>query len=134
MFRIFALVAAGSLLFVSSAWALPPIPAYVKEAVAANKDQAAFVPTFAGLKMKCDVCHIPKADKKAKGHGLNDFGQAFHKHLDDKKFQMLVKGKMKADAQTLIKEAWEKAGGEKNAAGETYGELIKAGKLPGKNG
>ena len=46
---------------------------------------------------------------------------------------MLVKGKMKADAQTLIKEAWEKAGAEKNAAGETYGELIKAGKLPGKN-
>lgn len=33
----------------------------------------------------------------------------------------------------LFKEGAEKAAKEKNADGKTYGELIKAGALPGKN-
>ena len=40
----------------------------------------------------------------------------------------------KADeAAKLYGAAWEKVVDDKNEAGETFGSLIKAGKLPGKN-
>jgi hypothetical protein len=92
-----------------------------------------FADAVEGLKSKCDVCHKPGADKKGKGHGLNDFGQAFHKHLDDKKFMAADKAKDTAEAAKLFGAAWEKVVDDKNAAGATFGSLIKEGKLPGKN-
>jgi len=133
MRRICLLAGLVAPLLAASAWALPPIPAYVKDSLAGSADHEAFAKTLAGLKTKCDVCHKPGVDKKAKGHGLNDFGQAFHKHLDDKQFMALHKEKKADEALALIKEAWAKTEAEKNAAGKTYGELIKAGSLPGKN-
>jgi hypothetical protein len=115
----------------SSAFALPPIPGYVKESLGDKAEYKAFMETFAGLKMKCDVCHKPGADKKAKGHGLNDFGEAMHKSLDDKAFMAAHKDKNAAEALRLFNEGWAKALEAKNAQGTSYGELIKAGKLPG---
>jgi hypothetical protein len=56
-----------------------------------------------------------------------------HKHLKHKEFMALHKEKKSAEAMKLFKDAWEKAAAEKNADGQTFGELIKAGKLPGKN-
>ncbi|MGB4739433.1 MAG: hypothetical protein WBH50_14645 [Fuerstiella sp.] len=57
-------------------------------------------------------------DKKKR----NDYGVALTKTLGEKNVK---------DADK-IKEALTKAEAEKNADGKTYGELIKAGELPGK--
>lgn len=131
-----ALVLVGSLASVSSA--LPPLPPYVAEHYKAQPEYAKFEEAFSAQKMKCDACHKPGADKKAKGHGLNDFGEAVHKHLKHKEF--LAAHKLKADdpaeakkAIQLIADALKAAEAEKNADGKTFGELIKAGQLPGKN-
>lgn len=131
--RLCSLSTAAVLVFAAAACALPPIPGYVKESLADSADQKEFAKTFSELKTKCDVCHKPMADKKAKGHGLNDYGQAVHKHLKHKEFMALHKEKKSAEAMKLFQDAWEKAAAEKNADGQTFGELIKAGKLPGKN-
>ena len=131
--RLCLLSAAAVLVLAAGAYALPPIPAYVKQSVENSADHKEFATVFAGLKTKCDLCHKPGADKKAKGHGLNDYGEAMHKHLRHKEFMKLHMEKKSAEALKLIQEAWEKAGAEKNAEGKSFGEVIKAGKLPGKN-
>lgn len=131
--RLCSVSTVAVLVFAAAAQALPPIPGYVKESLEGNADLQAFAKVYGELKSKCDLCHKPNADKKAKGHGLNDYGQAFHKHLKDKEFMALHKEKKSAEALTLLQQAWEKTAAEKNAEGQTFGELIKAGKLPGKN-
>lgn len=132
--RMPALCVAAVLMFAAGAQALPPIPGYLKDSLGESTDHQAFAKTFSGLKAKCDLCHRPDADKKAKGHGLNDYGEAMHKHLKHREFMALHKEKKTAEALKLLQEAWKKAEAEKNAEGKTYGELIRAGKLPGKNG
>ena len=122
----------------SDASALPPLPTYVGEHYQASPEYAKFAATFQAQKAKCNTCHQPGADKKAKGHGLNDFGEATHKHLKDKEFLAAHKeakdnAEKAALAKKLVAEALAAAEGEKNAAGKTYGELIKAGELPGTN-
>jgi hypothetical protein len=118
-------------LFASTALALPPIPKYLEAEFQDKPEYKAFLPLIAGG--KCSACHIPGADKKAKGHALNDFGQAMHKHLDDKGFLAADKAKDMAGALKLLNEAWGKAIEEKNADGTKYIDLIKEGKNPGKN-
>ncbi len=68
-------------------------------------------------KLTCAVCH-PVSDKKKR----NDYGVALTKILGEKNVK---------DADK-IKEALEKTEKEKNADEKTFGELIKAGELPGK--
>ena len=65
---------------VITASALPPLPKYVENHYRASPEHAKYVQLFRGLEEehKCDACHNPDADKKAKGHGLNDYGQAVH--------------------------------------------------------
>lgn len=67
-------------------------------------------------KLTCAICH-PVKDKKKR----NDYGVALTKTLGAKNVK---------DADK-IKEALTKAESEKNKDGKTYGELIKAGDLPG---
>lgn len=129
---------AVSLSLAGAAQALPPLPKYVGEYYAAKPEYAKFSAAFGALMSKCDTCHKPGADKKAKGHGLNDFGEATHKHLKHKDF--LAADKAKADdpkmaelATKLVAEALVAAEAEKKAGGKTYGELLKAGTLPGTN-
>ena len=117
----------------STAFALPGIPKLLPAAIEGDKDAEAFGKMFGELEMKCSVCHIPGADKKAKGHGLNDFGQEMHKHFDDKKFKTEIEAKDEAGATKTLKAGWAKALEAKNADGATYGSLIKEGKLPSKN-
>jgi hypothetical protein len=131
-----ALLIVGAL--ASAASALPPLPPYVAAHYKAQPEYAKFEEAFSAQKMKCDACHKPGVDKKAKGHGLNDFGEAVHKHLKHKDF--LAAHKVKADdpaeaakATQLVADALKAAEAEKNAEGKTFGELIKAGQLPGKN-
>lgn len=125
-------------LLAAPALALPPLPKYVEQHYSANPDYAKFVETFKALKTKCNACHTPGADKKAKGHGLNDFGKAVHDNFQHKDFSAAAK--IAADDPAAAKKALELAAAaleaaekEKNAAGKTYGELIKAGTLPGTN-
>ncbi len=115
------------------ALALPPIPKHILEALADQPDFEVYAKNLAESQAKCASCHIPGADKKKKGHALNDFGQAMHKTLDDKAFMAAEEAKDSKEAQRLFVEAWNKAIETKNADGKTYAELLKAGLLPGKN-
>jgi hypothetical protein len=117
----------------ATAQAFQPIPTYLKDGYKDDASYKSFLETVDGLKTKCDVCHKPGADKKAKGHGLNDFGKVYHDRFDHKGFSAAVKDKKTEEAMKLFKAAWEKSITEKNADGKVYGDLIKEGKLPGKN-
>jgi len=126
--------------FVITASALPPLPPYIEEHYSKSPAHAKYLEMYKQLEgeHKCDSCHKPDMDKKAKGHALNDYGEAVHKHFKHRDFNKADKlGKDNveeaAKARKIISEALEKADAEKNAAGQTFGELIKAGKLPGKN-
>lgn len=116
-----------------NAFAFPSMPKYLVDGYKDNKDYKPFLETVNGLKMKCDVCHKPGADKKAKGHGLNDFGKVYHDRFKHKDFSAADKAGKTDDAMMLFKDAWEKSITEKNADGKVYIDLIKEGKLPGKN-
>jgi hypothetical protein len=119
--------------FATAANAFPPIPAQIQEAFKADKDYKPFLDTVEGLKSKCDVCHKPGADKKGRGHGLNDFGRVYHDRFEAKKYKAAQDQKQADEALKLFKAAWDKSVTEKNADGKVYGDLIKAGMLPGKN-
>jgi len=67
---------------------------------------------------KCGICHF--GEKKA---NRNDYGKAMHEALGAKDVK---------DAAAL-EAALKKIESTKNAAGKTFGELIKEGKLPGTN-
>ena len=123
-----------------SAVALPPLPEYVEEHYTKSPEHAKYVALYRSLEgdHKCEACHKPDVDKKAKGHGLNDYGQAVHKffkHRDFNKADKLGKDNVdeKAKARQLIAEALTQADQQKNAEGTIFGDLIKAGRLPGKN-
>jgi hypothetical protein len=120
-----------------TALALPPLPPYVAEHYQGQPEYAKFSAAFAGLKMKCDTCHMPGADKKAKGHGLNDFGKAVHDNFKHKDFLAANKAKDDpaelAKAKKLVAEALVAAEALKNSDGKSFGELMRAGQLPGKN-
>jgi hypothetical protein len=113
--------------------AFQSLPGYLKNGYKDDKDYKPFLETVEGLKTKCDVCHKPGADKKAKGHGLNDFGKVYHDRFKHKDFSAADKEKKTEEAMKIFKDAWEKSILEKNADGKVFGELIKEGKLPGKN-
>lgn len=73
---------------------------------------------------KCNLCHFGKTKKNR-----NDYGIALSKHINKETYT-----EMKSDKPALIKkvgEALDKLDEEKNPEGETYGDRIKAGKLPG---
>ena len=123
-----------------TASALPPLPPYIEEHYSESPEHAKYVAMYKALEMehKCDACHRPGVEKKMKGHGLNDYGDVVHRHFKHRDFNKADKlGKSDpaeaANAKKIIADALKKADAEKNAAGETYGDLIKAGKLPGKN-
>jgi hypothetical protein len=100
-----------------SASALPP---FNKEWVARynpGDKNAAFV------EAKCNVCHAGES-KKMK----NEYGKAVGKFLTKAKYNEIKEDE--AAAKKYIAEGLQKAEAEKAAAGKSYGELIKAGKLP----
>jgi hypothetical protein len=123
-----------------TAVALPPLPPYIEDYYAASPEHVKYVAMYRTLEgeQKCDSCHTPGVDKKMKGHGLNDYGQAVHKHFKHRDFNKADKlgqdnAEEKAKARQLLADALSKAAQEKNSEGIAYGEIIKAGKLPGKN-
>lgn len=114
---------AGMLGLVALAWgAGSPTPVDARP-----KYKAMFEEKYPGLagevaKVKCGVCHPPGAAEKMKVR--NNFGQALGKVLNAKN---VSENETILDA--LAKIEAEKSGTE----GKTFGELIKAGTLPGKN-
>jgi len=59
----------------------------------------------------------------------NEYGKAVGKYLTKAKYNEIKEDE--AVAKKYILEGLQKAEGEKNGGGKSYGELIKAGKLPG---
>jgi len=114
------LVVAG--LFVPSASALPP---FNKEWMAKYKDgskNAKFVEAVETA--KCNVCHQGESKKMR-----NDYGKAVGKYLTKAKYNEIKDDE--AAAKKYILEGLQKAEGEKNGGGKSYGEMMKAGSLPG---
>lgn len=70
-------------------------------------------------KLTCAVCHPDKDKKKRNNYGVALTGKLEKKNESD---------------EAKIKEALTKTEGEKSATeGKTFGDLIKAGELPGTN-
>ena len=105
-----------------SAQARPAYPNIIKEYY---KDSKAIVEK-AGATDKCTLCHDAK-NKKIR----NEFGMALSKHMPTDEFMKL---KDPADLAKLTKkvgEALKATEADKHSSGKTFGEVIKAGKLPG---
>lgn len=95
----------------NSAEARPPYLAAFKETYANLSDKAA--------ESKCMVCHFGESKKNK-----NDYGKAMTTAL----------GATNVKDTEAIKAALKKAESEKSSTeGKTFGDLIKAGELPGKN-
>ena len=73
---------------------------------------------------KCNICHAGES-KKMK----NEYGKAVGKYLTKAKYNQIKEDE--AAAKKYILEGLQKAEGEKGSAGKSYGDLLKAGKLPG---
>jgi hypothetical protein len=101
----------------SNARALPP---FNKEWVAKynNGDKVA-----AFTEAKCNVCHAGES-KKMK----NAYGKVVGKYLTKAKYNEIKEDP--SAAQKYILDGLLKAEAEKAANGQTYGDLLKAGKLP----
>lgn len=88
-------------------------------------------------KASCNACHV----KGAKKNVQNEYGKLLNKLIegdadkiikDAKKEGKEAGDKAKADILAALEKAFDKAAKEKSEKGKgpTYGELIKAGKLP----
>ncbi|WP_166820457.1 hypothetical protein [Thalassoroseus pseudoceratinae] len=87
---------------------------------------AVFTKEYSGLKAsidkaRCAVCHPTANNRKKKVR--NDYGKALGKAL----------GAANVSDTDKIKNALKKIESEKSESGKTFGDLIKAGKLPGTN-
>ena len=114
----FALVVVAIGWSMQSASALPP---FNKEWVAKYNEgdkNAKYV------EAKCNVCH-EGTSKKMK----NEYGKVVGKYLTKAKYNEIKEDE--AAAKKYILEGLQKAEGEKSKSGKSYGELLKAGQLPG---
>jgi hypothetical protein len=134
MNRVCALVAATLVVLalgVRTASALPPINAAWHEKYSALKD--AVVKTYGEESTaKCNVCHIPGKGKKER----NAYGMAVSKFITKAQITKIKDDagdntdKATEETKKYILEGLAKVENEKAADGKTYGEAIKAGKLP----
>jgi len=106
-----------------SASALPPINLAWKAKYVEGNSNAAFVE--AAKTANCKVCH--GEDKKVR----NDYGKAVGKFLTKAKITDMKKAGDEEGTKKYILEGLQKAESEKSSSGKTYGDLIKAGQLPG---
>ncbi|MCI0360909.1 MAG: hypothetical protein L0211_20720 [Planctomycetaceae bacterium] len=111
--------------------ALPPINTEWHMKYSALKD--AVVKTYGEESTaKCNVCHIAGKGKKER----NAYGMAVSKFITKAQIAKIKEDagddtdKATEESKKYILEGLAKAEGEKAADGKTYGEAIKAGKLP----
>jgi len=107
-----------------SAQGRPAYPNMIKDYY---KDNKAIVEK-AGATDKCNLCHDP-ASKLKKDH--NEYGKAVKKHIPKEEFDKLKDPTMKAALEKKLGEALKATEADKHSSGKTFGEVIKAGKLPG---
>lgn len=100
------------------AWALP---AFCKQFLQSYKESKI---GEAAAEAKCNVCHYGKSKKNR-----NDFGVALSKFATKATYTELKKDPDKLKA--ALEEAFKKVEAEKSVGGDSFGELIKSGKLPG---
>lgn len=74
--------------------------------------------------VKCNLCHEGKSKKDR-----NAYGVAVDKLLDKAEIVALMKEDKDKGTETILA-ALVKVEAEKSPSGETYGDLLKAGKLP----
>ncbi len=72
--------------------------------------------------VRCGVCHPPAAEEKKKVR--NNYGQALQKKLNAKNV---------GDKDAILKALTAIESEQSATEGKTFGDLIKAGTLPGKN-
>ena len=109
-----------------SAQARPAYPAIMGEYY---KDNEAIVTKSKPSTIdRCMLCHDP-ATKSKKDH--NEYGKAFKKNMPKEEFMKLTGPDNKEKLAKKVGEALKAAEAEKHANGKTFGEIIKAGKLPG---
>ena len=132
---VLSLVAAvlGAGLFASPASALPPFKKAFEEKYVTNSSSEEFKEAFKAA--SCNVCHVKGKDKKSRnpygialskiigGHAAADLKQADGQGEDAKKAKL-------AEILKKLDDAFTKCESQKMHSGETYAELIKAGKLP----
>jgi hypothetical protein len=106
---------------VSSASALPPFQKEWKAKYTEGNSNTAFVE--AAEAAKCNVCHMGTSKKDH-----NEYGKMVKKYLTKAKYNE-IKEDTEA-AKKYIAESLLKAEAEKNGAGKTYGEMLKAGEPP----
>ena len=102
-----------------SASALPPFNSAWQDKYNDGKKNTAFTDA------KCNVCHAGES-KKMK----NEYGKAVGKYLTKAKYNEIKEDE--GAAKKYILDGLAKAEAEKSGSGKTYGELLKAGELPGK--
>jgi hypothetical protein len=117
--------AAACLLSQGKAEAIPLFNTKFQERYASSAAPAEFV-TLVKETTKCNVCHILGEEKKVR----NGYGESLKKAGLMKTFAMKIK-EDEAGTTKAIQDAFDKVEKEKTVAGKTYGELLKAGKLPG---
>ena len=105
-----------------SASALPP---FNKEWMAKYKEGNSNAKFVAAVEeAKCNVCHKGTSKKER-----NEYGQAVAKYLTKAKYNEIKDDE--AAAKKYILEGLQKAEADKAKSGKTFGELLKAGQLPG---
>ena len=107
----------------ASAFALPPFSAGFKTKYVDGNDNKDFVAAVDTA--KCNVCHDAASKSKK---DKNEYGKAVGTILTKAKYE-----EMKEDKDAVMKwvaEGLGKAEALKSSGGKTFGELIKAGKLP----
>ena len=118
-FGAFCLLAAVALVWSTST--ARARPQYKKEFDAVYKDSKI---AAAAKEAKCNNCHYGKSKKNR-----NDYGKALSKHLSKKVYNELKKDKPALAKK--VRESLQAVLKEKSSSGDTFGERIEAGKLPG---
>src|SRR5215208_1756722 len=108
-------------LSVESASALPPFNREWTGKYIEGNGNAKFVEAVGTA--KCNVCHMGTSKKDR-----NEYGMAVSKYLTKAKYNEIKDDE--AVAKKYILDGLEKAAAEKNAAGKSFGDLIKSGELP----
>lgn len=106
----------------SSATALPPFNKEWTGKYVEGNGNAKFVEAVGTA--KCNVCHMGTSKKDR-----NEYGMAVSKFLTKARYNEIKDDE--AAAKKYILEGLDKAAVEKNHAGKSFGEVIKAGELPG---
>lgn len=107
---------------VNSASALPPFNMEWKAKYVEGNGNASFVEAVNTA--KCNVCHQGTSKKEH-----NEYGKAVKKYLTKAKYTEIKEDE--AAGKKYIIESLQKAEAEKNGSGKTWGEMLKAGTLPG---